>query len=251
MLRKLHNISRGKPVLMSEFGFRARDSGLPNDKNTGPLLMTQSERAASFRRYIQTLVGLPFVVGYHMFMWADEPAGGQLFGANSNFGLVHLSDDPYVSRLGQHISCHILNSPLILDLLSHCIGRSRYEVLTDAFTDINALVEQWHLSGPTPPTPAPPAQACTTIAGMVCHQGKYCVQSESPTRWAYNGPDELDGCMQHCQRLNCTCMMHKAADRPPLHPACRIMQLPVTGLNTSEFGYSSWVSSHSKFIRRV
>jgi hypothetical protein len=98
MLRKLHNISGGKPILMSEFGFRARDSGLPNDKETGPLLMTQSERAASFRRYIQTLVGLPFVVGYHMFMWADEPAGGQLFGANSNFGLVHLSDDPYVLR---------------------------------------------------------------------------------------------------------------------------------------------------------
>ena len=97
---------------MSEFGFRARDSGLPNTKGTGPLLMTQTQRAAAYRRYIETLVGLPFVVGYHMFMWMDEPAGGQLFGANSNFGLVHLSDDPY-------------------------------QVLTDAFTEIT----RWRHNG--------------------------------------------------------------------------------------------------------
>ena len=103
-------------MLMSEFGFRARDSGLPNSKGAGPLLMTQTERAAGFRRYIQTLVGLPFVLGYHMFMWADEPASGQLFGADSNFGLVHLSDDPY-------------------------------QVLTVAFTEINALAAQWHGGG--------------------------------------------------------------------------------------------------------
>eukprot|EP01048_Picozoa_sp_COSAG05_P034534 COSAG05_NODE_14486_length_395_cov_1.050676_1_plen_80_part_10 len=71
------------------------------------------------RRYIQRLVGLPFILGYHMFMWVDEPAGGQLFGADSNFGLVHLSDDPY-------------------------------QVLVETFTEINALAAQWHEEGPNP-----------------------------------------------------------------------------------------------------
>ena len=65
-----------------------------------------------------------------MFMWADESSGGQLFGANSNFGLVHLSDDPY-------------------------------QVLADAFADINALAGRWHETGPAPPpsTNAPGAAA--------------------------------------------------------------------------------------------
>ena len=36
-LQHIHNITN-KPILMSEFGFRARDSGLPNTKGAGPLL---------------------------------------------------------------------------------------------------------------------------------------------------------------------------------------------------------------------
>eukprot|EP00035_Acanthoeca_spectabilis_P018181 m.383890 g.383890 ORF g.383890 m.383890 type:complete len:499 (-) comp16733_c0_seq1:3254-4750(-) len=97
----------GLPVLMSEFGFRARDSALPNTKGAGPLVMTQTERAAAYRDYTSKLVSLPFVIGYHMFMYYDEPPGQQLFGADSNFGLVHEDDDVY-------------------------------EVLTKAFTGINA-----------------------------------------------------------------------------------------------------------------
>eukprot|EP01049_Picozoa_sp_SAG25_P013312 SAG25_NODE_2028_length_2013_cov_2.238767_1_plen_387_part_00 len=204
-LRWLHNISGGKPLLMSEFGFRARDSGLPDSKGVGPLLMTQTERAASFRHYIRTLVGLPFVIGYHMFMWADEPSGGQLFGANSNFGLVHLSDDPY-------------------------------QVLTEAFGDINALASSWHEDGPEPFRPPPPSPSCTAIAGLVCHQGTYCAQAQKPPTWAYNGPDKFSGCAQQCARLNCSCMMLNAADRPPLHPACRVMQGPVVSLLRASSG---------------
>jgi len=94
LMEQAHRIT-GLPVLMSEFGFRARDSGLPNTKGAGPLVWTQTDRAAAFFAYIHDLVALPFVVGYHMFMYYDEPAGKQLFGADSNFGLVHQDDDPY------------------------------------------------------------------------------------------------------------------------------------------------------------
>ena len=142
----------------------------------------------------------------------DEPAAGQLFGANSNFGLVHLSDDPY-------------------------------QVLTDAFTEINSQATQWHLAGPqpSPPTPPIPGQKCEVVTGFVCHEGAYCTESHTPTRWAYNGPDDLQSCHEQCARRNCTCMMHNVADRPPLHPACRIVQEPVAALSPSHFGYSAWV----------
>ena len=61
---------------MSEFGFRAMDSGLPNTKGAGPLVPTQTDRAAGFSGYVQGLAALPYVVGYHMFMYYDEPSGG-------------------------------------------------------------------------------------------------------------------------------------------------------------------------------
>lgn len=54
----------GLPVLMSEFGFRARDSGLPNTKGAGPLVWTQTERAKAFSDYVEELVSRPYVVGY-------------------------------------------------------------------------------------------------------------------------------------------------------------------------------------------
>jgi hypothetical protein len=47
------------------------------------------------------------------FMYYDEPAGKQLFGADSNFGLVHEDDDPY-------------------------------QVLVQAFTNINSAAPQIH-----------------------------------------------------------------------------------------------------------
>lgn len=94
VLDDLHTVT-GLPILMSEFGFRAWDSGLPNAKVTGPLSRSQTTKAKAYRDYIRMLVALPYVVGWHMFAWVDEPSGGQLFGANSNWGLMHLSDDPY------------------------------------------------------------------------------------------------------------------------------------------------------------
>ena len=59
---------------------------------------------------------MPFVVGYHMFMYYDEPAGKQLFGADSNYGLVHQDGDLYTE-------------------------------VVEAFTRINANAEAWHLAG--------------------------------------------------------------------------------------------------------
>ena len=42
-----------------------------------------------------------YVVGYHWFEYADEPAEGRFDGENSNFGVVNIEDDPYQERVDQ------------------------------------------------------------------------------------------------------------------------------------------------------
>jgi len=85
----------GRPVIISEFSFRARDSGLPNTRGAGVIVDTQGQRAEHFERYVTELMELPMVVGYHWFEHADEPAEGRFDGEDSNYGLVTIEDEPY------------------------------------------------------------------------------------------------------------------------------------------------------------
>lgn len=96
-LELAHSASGGHPVLVSEFGFRSRDSGLPNTKGAGPIVDTQAERGTALRNYVTSLLLHPFVVGYHLFAWAEMPGAGNLFGADSNYGVVHLDGDRYAA----------------------------------------------------------------------------------------------------------------------------------------------------------
>src|SRR4029079_11099850 len=54
----------GKPVMLTEFSFKAMDSGLANKQGAGKPVGTQEERADLFERYAETLAGLPGCVGY-------------------------------------------------------------------------------------------------------------------------------------------------------------------------------------------
>jgi agarase len=85
----------GKPVLVTEFAFRAEDSGLPNTRGAGPRVPDQRTRAKAYHDYINRLMSLPEVVGYHWFKWADQPKEGRFDGENSNYGLVNIRDEPY------------------------------------------------------------------------------------------------------------------------------------------------------------
>ncbi len=85
-----------RPVLVSEYGFRAADSGLPNTwPPIYPTFDTQAERAAAFEEVTVERQETPWIVGAHWFRWMDEPADGRFDGENSNFGLVDLEDRPY------------------------------------------------------------------------------------------------------------------------------------------------------------
>ncbi len=61
----------------------------------GPLVATQAERAACFRRYVATALQRETLVGYHWFEHADQPAAGRFDGEKSNFGAVTIDDSVY------------------------------------------------------------------------------------------------------------------------------------------------------------
>lgn len=84
-----------KPVLITEFAFRAEDSGLPNTRGAGPKVPDQRARAKAYADYVTRLETLPEAVGYHWFEWVDEPKEGRFDGENSNYGLVDINDKPY------------------------------------------------------------------------------------------------------------------------------------------------------------
>ena len=85
----------GKPCLIGEFSFRATDSGLPNTRGAGPVVPTQDDRAAGYRRYVHAAFAHPQLIGCHWFEHADQPAEGRFDGENSNFGVVGIDDRPY------------------------------------------------------------------------------------------------------------------------------------------------------------
>ncbi len=94
IVRKLYRLT-GKPILVTEFAFRAQDSGLPNTRGAGPKVANEAARGAAYRTFVSDLESLPEAIGYHWFEWADEPAQGRFDGENSNYGLVNIHDRPY------------------------------------------------------------------------------------------------------------------------------------------------------------
>ncbi|MCX8182927.1 MAG: beta-galactosidase [Crenarchaeota archaeon] len=94
-LRAINRLT-GLPVMITEFSFKARDSGLPNTRGAGTPLATQGDRAERFENYVSKILSEPYVVGYHWFQYSDQPAQGRFDGENSNFGLVNIEDEPWV-----------------------------------------------------------------------------------------------------------------------------------------------------------
>ena len=96
VLRALH-AKTGKPLMITEWGYSALDSGLPCTAGEGQRFRTQAERAKAVELTLKTFLAMPFIVGYDWFMWLDQPALGhnRYFGENTNYGLVNERDEPY------------------------------------------------------------------------------------------------------------------------------------------------------------
>jgi len=93
-----------KPLLISETGFRAKDSGLPNSYPPFfPIYLTQTDRADAYQRYMEHVFARPYLVGIHWFEYADQPAQGRFDGENNNWGIVDIADNEY-TQVAQRIA---------------------------------------------------------------------------------------------------------------------------------------------------
>jgi hypothetical protein len=92
----LRQLSGGKPVLLSEWFFAARQNRTRN-RNNGHLMTveTQAERAAGAAAAAENFAAIPEVVGAHWFQYYDDPKGGRPDGEDYDFGLVDTNDRPY------------------------------------------------------------------------------------------------------------------------------------------------------------
>jgi hypothetical protein len=92
----LRRLSGGKPVLVSEWFFAARENRTGN-RNNGHLMAveTQAERARGAAAAAEAFARVPTLVGAHWFQFYDHPRGGRDDGEDYNFGLVDVADRPY------------------------------------------------------------------------------------------------------------------------------------------------------------
>ena len=86
-----------KPLMVTEWSFRAIDTGHPNSAGAGQVFRTQAERARAADMFLTELGSLPYVVGHNFFRWVDQPPEGirpkNL--EDGNYGLVNERDEPY------------------------------------------------------------------------------------------------------------------------------------------------------------
>ena len=92
----LQRLSGGKPVLVTEWFFAARENRTGN-RNNGHLMTvrTQAERARGAAAITRNFARRPEIVGSHWFQYHDHPRGGRSDGEDYNFGLVDIDDHPY------------------------------------------------------------------------------------------------------------------------------------------------------------
>ena len=92
----LEKLSSGKPVLITEWFFAARENRTGN-KNNGHLMTvgTQAERAQGAAAATRNFAAVPAIVGTHWFQYYDHPKGGRADGEDYDFGLIDLEDRPY------------------------------------------------------------------------------------------------------------------------------------------------------------
>jgi len=115
-MKKYYELS-GKPLLATEFSYRAVTSGLPNTKGAPVTVFSQADRGRAYAYYAGRCQAAPYIIGYHWFNYMDEPRSGRFDGENSNYGLVNERDRPYekltrkISRVnGQAVSKHLASA---------------------------------------------------------------------------------------------------------------------------------------------
>lgn len=97
----------GRPVMITEWYAKAKDSGLPNRGGAGWLVRTQQDRGAFYQNFTLGLLESKACVGWHWFKYADnDPDDKRADPSNrdSNKGIVsnrYVPYDPLLDAMGQ------------------------------------------------------------------------------------------------------------------------------------------------------
>ncbi|MDF3058282.1 MAG: hypothetical protein K0R17_2497 [Rariglobus sp.] len=94
-LRKIHEWSGGRPLILSEWHFGSTEQGLGAFRE----VKNQAERGLGYRNYVEQAAALDFVVGSQWYVYADQSITGRYFegfnGEGNNTGFVDVTDRPY------------------------------------------------------------------------------------------------------------------------------------------------------------
>lgn len=101
-LKRIHELSGGRPILLSEWHYGATDQGLSGGARQ---VKDQRERGLAYRNYVEQAASLGFVIGQEWFSYLDQPLTGRWFqhenGEKGNIGLVNVADRPYKEFLAE------------------------------------------------------------------------------------------------------------------------------------------------------
>jgi hypothetical protein len=101
-LKRIHQLSGGRPVLLSEWHYGATNQGLSGGARE---VRDQRERGLAYRNYVEQAASLGFVIGQEWFSYLDQPLTGRWFqrdnGEKGNIGLVNVADRPYKEFLSE------------------------------------------------------------------------------------------------------------------------------------------------------
>lgn len=169
-----HRARADKPFMITEFGWRAMDSGLPN---TYPPLQvvveTQQDRADSYRNFGSCLANTGDVVGAHWFEMTDEPAIGRFDGEDDNWGMVTEADDEYDLVVEAAAEVHDLAYAPLTDAdwsPGPCTPISDRVVDPEPTTTTTTTEPTTTTAAPAGPT-GPPAPAAQPVGGSPTYAG--------------------------------------------------------------------------------
>jgi len=184
----LEALSGGKPILLTEWFFAARENRTGN-RNNGHLMTvaTQGERARGAAAATLNFARIPGVVGSQWFQYYDHPKGGRPDGEDYDFGLVDIDNRPY-QRLTEALAAANRRAPAI-----HAAAASRREPGRDAaFTVPHAAVAVEDRSLALWPKPASLLPALTPSPGAVDFGEVYLSWSDKGLALATIGQDYFD-----------------------------------------------------------